>query len=758
MEDDFLFFDKMNYVTHAIEGLNLLKNLNVKQVLFNRSYAETIDDYRIGSHKKVPETSKYCIHDYQPGKQFPYSNCHYWPHYSYRPSLIDTEAVLTLGPYNDKLNQHVAHELEYAKTWTEAGYRSAFFNKVTCLHIGRLTSEKGKPNAYDLNMNIKTDACLPGINTHALPTKSDNNVDSGDGANSNTNADSSPKLNYRTYVVNMERRPDRRQEMTDRLKDIDIKYEFYTAVDGMQLKATQEIYDLFAGNEFGNRRGVIGCALTHMRLWQQLLNDPDYDTYLIIEDDTTFAPNFTKDIIDQRFPVTMLGYLNGSGAFCYTVNKKGARILMDYIDQHKITQPIDTLIHICCAGSIQYVKPPVAFSELSETDSDIHAQYDDLDFKDLLKLRDRFIFVPGLDQHGYDLFYKPLSIDEMLTLALEDERISSVNTLGFFKRSPDNFNFDLKPSVFFGKKDGIYIKKLTVKLLCDWFTPYELYKYFNRFTKGNYTWNHLQLTTDERADYYVILNSPQQGYYDPKKTIVFQMEPWSIVSRWGEWAEPDPAKFMAVCTHKTALNNCEWQIEQDYLTLTAMDGSMKKDPAKASVVASICSPKYDLQGHKFRIDFLRFLNSKGDINLNVYGQVNLLGNSVNYSGRLPMSMKSKGILPYKYYFMTENTAEHNYITEKMWECLLCETLCFYWGCPNIEDFIDPRAFVKLDMNDFEGSYQIIKQAIRENWYEQRLPFIKEAKKLVLEKYSFMATIERIINSNRVPTKAERTQT
>jgi hypothetical protein len=48
------------------------------------------------------------------------------------------------------------------------------------------------------------------------------------------------------------------------------------------------------------------------------------------------------------------------------------------------------------------------------------------------------------------------------------------------------------------------------------------------------------------------------------------------------------------------------------------------------------------------------------------------------------------------------------------------------------------------MNDFEGSYQIIKQALTENWYEQRLPYIKAAKKVVLETYSFMPTIERAI--------------
>jgi hypothetical protein len=38
--------------------------------------------------------------------------------------------------------------------------------------------------------------------------------------------------------------------------------------------------------------------------------------------------------------------------------------------------------------------------------------------------------------------------------------------------------------------------------------------------------------------------------------------------------------------------------------------------------------------------------------------------------------------------MMENNFERNYITEKLWEPILCETLVFYYGCPNITDYIN----------------------------------------------------------------------
>jgi len=94
--------------------------------------------------------------------------------------------------------------------------------------------------------------------------------------------------------------------------------------------------------------------------------------------------------------------------------------------------------------------------------------------------------------------------------------------------------------------------------------------------------------------------------------------------------------------------------------------------------------------------------------------------------------------------MGENNNEHNFITEKMWEPLLIESLCFYWGCPNISDYIHPNAYVLLDLNDFEKSFHIIKDAITNNLWEDRIGIIRAEKQKVLEYYGFFPTLERII--------------
>jgi hypothetical protein len=78
------------------------------------------------------------------------SNCAYWPHYSFRPSFTLVEPILELGKF-DSVNQFF--ERDYANKYSEKGFKSAFFNEITCIHMGRLTNERNTnvKNAYQLN-------------------------------------------------------------------------------------------------------------------------------------------------------------------------------------------------------------------------------------------------------------------------------------------------------------------------------------------------------------------------------------------------------------------------------------------------------------------------------------------------------------------------------------------------------------------------------------------------------------------------------
>ena len=154
-------------------------------------------------------------------------------------------------------------------------------------------------------------------------------------------------------------------------------------------------------------------------------------------------------------------------------------------------------------------------------------------------------------------------------------------------------------------------------------------------------------------------------------------------------------------------------------------------PKKTKLLSSISSNKEFLLGHKLRIKFVtQYL--KNIPNYDLYGAKSFanLGYTF-YKGKLSKTEKHKALDPYKYTFANENCFENNYFTEKLTDAILCECLCFYDGCPNIENFIDPNAFIRIDLKNPEKAIQLIKMSIANNEWEKRLEVIKKEKNKIL---------------------------
>jgi len=76
--------------------------------------------------------------------------------------------------------------------------------------------------------------------------------------------------------------------------------------------------------------------------------------------------------------------------------------------------------------------------------------------------------------------------------------------------------------------------------------------------------------------------------------------------------------------------------------------------------------------------------------------------------------------------------------------LICESLPFYWGCPNLEDYLDPLCFVRLDLNDIPGSIEIMKKAIKEDWWSKRIHIIRKEKEKIINDLGFFPRLSKII--------------
>lgn len=113
-------------------------------------------------------------------------------------------------------------------------------------------------------------------------------------------------------------------------------------------------------------------------------------------------------------------------------------------------------------------------------------------------------------------------------------------------------------------------------------------------------------------------------------------------------------------------------------------------------------------------------------------------------GFIPLPDKSDALDDYRYHLCVENHIGPHHWTEKLSDAFLGRCLPFYAGAPDAGDDFPEGSFVCINMNDPEGAVALLRQAIAEGWYEQRLPLIEEARRRILEEYHLFAVIERIV--------------
>jgi len=820
LEDDWLFIKKQKFISKSISFLDKFKSSNIHQILFNKNYAEIIDHFNLIGGKFIDKNIKLHIKD---EKNLNGNNCAYWPHFSFRPSIIRTDIILQLGNFDSPNN---FFEMDFANKYFNSGFFSSFFNDVNTIHIGKLTHETNSniANAYHLN-NTKqfNDPNNNNNNSNFFFIKNFliNDIHNNFYINyllenhSYYYNDSDINNNKSFFIVNLVKRLDRKNYITDLLynnKFFNIDFHFFKAIDGYILKPTETIFKLFQNNDFNYRCGFIGCALSHLIIWNKLYHDNINNFYTIIEDDITLANDFylkyniiLNDIKNIDFDIVFLGYhmFNNNrestkniymidsdniiidkmnihnyfigGTFGYIISKSGVNKMFKFIFENGIKHGIDYLFKINNELICFESKPHIIFSDWvddlqSNIDSDIQKNNKSIDFSinNFVKLFDNtYSFFNGLDHSGDDIdFISNKNLSELFNISDLNPDCVAFNTLGFLKKFVNPLKLVETPWIHKNNNQGIFIKKnflnsfsdktlnnnkIFIKMLCDWCSSKQLCDEWNRMSKGNYQWNNIEITwtnDTKLIDYYVVINKTDQ-YFNPSRTIVFQMEPWCDdpnatwgVKTWGEWAIPDENKFLHVRSHKKFYNNCFWQLSTSYNQFKNNSVDLTK---KYNWISSICSSKYFDPGHIKRIDFIKFIESKNDpiVKIDIYNHDNF-HNFFGYKGPLPNNIKDFGIIPYKYYFMCENNDEKNFITEKIWEPLLTETLCFYWGCSNISDHINPLAFVYLDMNDFQKSFDIIKDAISNDLWSKRINIIREEKQKVLDYFNFFPTLERVL--------------
>lgn len=432
IEDDWEFFYKDSYLTRCLEILSL--NEKYGQCLINKSYGEGnqsfesiggilcnyIDSYNTNKYyfehhyiNNEKETREEIMKYFNVFQQRNFYNQYYWPHFSFRVGLTKMSVLKDIGCFNS-----VNHfEMEYANRYTSKGYKTVFLDSIYCSHIGRRTNEisdKTKPNAYELNQINQFGEKLNNTND-----KKENNVEHI--TNENTEPVEEKYINtseidlnkvFKTVLVNLKRRPDRLRTFFDDNKHIlpILNIEIEEAVDGESIKLNQKMRRIFQTSDTQFRKGIMGCAFSHIKLWGKLANDPDYNMYLVLEDDIILRKD-SEDILkimpktmNETYPdwdILFLGHhtrinIKGleerslfiekytpeqfmeksyGGTFCYLINKNGANKLLSSILTNGMNYAIDwDMTRLECMNNY-YMYPLLAESEMANDlpniDSDI---------------------------------------------------------------------------------------------------------------------------------------------------------------------------------------------------------------------------------------------------------------------------------------------------------------------------------------------------------------------------------------------------
>ena len=172
----------------------------------------------------------------------------------------------------------------------------------------------------------------------------------------NENFNNNFKIN-KTYVINLDSRKDRLQSIDKDLKKINLEYERFSACDGKKIEIYSKDIDKYFDKNNKLTPGQIGCALSHIKIWEKAIKDNNKYT-LVLEDDAIIPSNFWKKINNLDIKKFKLLFLQLSNIKCkkkkknlyYPIKDKGNWGTTAYIIHNnfakkilksKINSPID---------------------------------------------------------------------------------------------------------------------------------------------------------------------------------------------------------------------------------------------------------------------------------------------------------------------------------------------------------------------------------------------------------------------------------
>lgn len=273
---------------------------------------------------------------------------------------------------------------------------------------------------------------------------------------------------------------------------------------------------------------------------------------------------------------------------------------------------------------------------------------------------------------------------------------------------------------------------------------------YNNLTINNdYKWKDIEIVS-ENHDYLIVQGSTEQKIYDYANVIVFQYEPVFFRKEFYNQTFLKNNNFYGYYDIDNYFPLDHWNIEATYQDLLNINNENKFDR-----VSGLFSGDTRLEGHQDRINFIiHYLDNTNfyDSYLTTkYHRLHICNNIKNlktYRGIIDSNLYPYS--HYKYIFAGENCYEKNYFTEKILRGILCGCVTFYSGCPNIEDFIDPRCYIKIDLKHPQQALQIIEDSVKNGEWEKRINIINKQKEVLMNDNNMLEILNKLIINGELP--------
>jgi hypothetical protein len=276
---------------------------------------------------------------------------------------------------------------------------------------------------------------------------------------------------------------------------------------------------------------------------------------------------------------------------------------------------------------------------------------------------------------------------------------------------------------------------------------------------GSCQWGGSLFVADGEADYYVILNSI---FYPEKLSYLGDIDLSRTERVFGLHMEPEDyifkLKYNTIEEHKLTsrfYTNSEKLIGTSDLYVRSppyvhfhsgkswsfLDNV--KNPEKEFTIGLVTSDLSTLAGHEKRLDFVRRIDGSG-VDCKIWGRGDNLLEFKNYKGFLLNKWDAHSRCMYS--IVIENSVSPEYWSEKFADAILGYSLPLYFGATDLEKYFPARSFVRIDIES-EDCIEYIKKVVSSDLYLSRLPFIKEARKIILEKENLYSFLDREICKN-----------